>query len=182
MAMPASKFYTAEMVRARPDDGNRYETVHGQLLVTPAPRALHQRVLRRLFLALGNYLRDQPVGELYFSPADISWAPDTLVQPDLFVVSLEEARMLDWERMKTLLLAVEGLSPSSLRADRVTKRLLYQEQLIPLYWIVDCDAEAVEVWTPEVASPVVETQRLIWYPAGASAPCVIELAEVFAPL
>lgn len=42
MAMPASKSYTAEMGRALPEDGNRYETVYGELLVTPAPRALHQ--------------------------------------------------------------------------------------------------------------------------------------------
>ena len=35
MAAPTD---TAELVRTLPDDGNRYETVHGELLVTPAPR------------------------------------------------------------------------------------------------------------------------------------------------
>ena len=33
----AVTYYTADMVRALPDDGKRYETVHGELLVTPAP-------------------------------------------------------------------------------------------------------------------------------------------------
>ena len=70
------------------------ELVDGELLVTPAPRALHQRVQLRLLLELGNYLRDQPIGELYASPADISWTVDTLVQPDLFVVEISEARTL----------------------------------------------------------------------------------------
>jgi len=37
MSMPAICYYTADMVRELPDDGNRYETVHGELLVTPAP-------------------------------------------------------------------------------------------------------------------------------------------------
>jgi hypothetical protein len=32
----APDFYTAEMVRAMPDDGNRYEVVWGELFVTPA--------------------------------------------------------------------------------------------------------------------------------------------------
>lgn len=182
MAMPASKHYTAEMVRALPEDGNRYETVHGELLVTPAPRALHQLVLGRLFLALGIYLEAHRIGRLFASPADISWDEDTLVQPDLFVVEMGEARTLDWARMKTLLLAVEILSPASIRADRLVKRRLYQEQRIPLYWVVDCDARAVEVCTPEATSPVVETERLQWRPAGAIAPCVIELSELFAPL
>ena len=39
MGMAAPLYYSAEMVRAFPDDGKRYETVHGKLLVTPAPRA-----------------------------------------------------------------------------------------------------------------------------------------------
>ncbi len=182
MAMPASKRYTAEMVRSLPEDGNRYETVHGELLVTPAPRALHQLALKRIFLGLGNYLKIHRIGELFSSPADISWDEDTLVQPDLFVVEMGEARTLDWARMKTLLLAVEVLSPSSLRADRLIKRRLYQEQHIPLYWVVDCDARTVEVWTPEASIPTVETERLTWHPDGASAPCVIELPLIFAPL
>ncbi len=41
MGMAAPVYYTTDMVRALPDDGNRYETVHGELLVTSAPRALH---------------------------------------------------------------------------------------------------------------------------------------------
>ena len=131
MAMPAPLYYTAEMVLALPDDGNRYETVHGELLVTPSPRALHQLALERVVLALAEYLRREPVGALWFAPADISWSPDTLVQPDCFVVPLDEARTLDWARMKTLLLAVEVLSPTTARADRFTKRRLYQEQRIP---------------------------------------------------
>lgn len=182
MSMPASLYYTADMVRGLPEDGNRYETVHGELLVTPSPRALHQLALGRLVLALGNYLSNHPVGALFASPADISWTPDTLVQPDLFVVSLTEARTLDWSRMKTLLLAAEVLSPSSARADRFTKRRLYQEQRVPLYWVVDCDAESVEVWTSEALFPVVEKERLTWQPKGAAAPCNIDLREIFAPI
>lgn len=179
MAIPA--FYTAEMVRALPDDGKRYETVHGELLVTPAPRALHQEVISRLHFALTAYLREHPAGHLFASPADISWGPDVLVQPDLFVVALDEARTLDWARMQSLLLAIEVLSPSSLRADRFTKRRLYQEVGIPLYWIVDADAESVEVWTPDAVFPAAQLQELRWEPAGFS-PFRLPLEELFRPI
>ena len=57
MAMPATptaRRYTVEEVYAWPDDGNRYEVVHGELLVTPAPRATHQGVVGQLFLRLGE--------------------------------------------------------------------------------------------------------------------------------
>ena len=73
MGMAAPIYYTADMVRAMPDDGNRYEVVYGELLVTPAPRPWHQVLVHRLSLALGLYLRSYPVGVLMTSPADISW-------------------------------------------------------------------------------------------------------------
>jgi len=92
MGMAVPVYYTAEMVRALPDDGNRYEVVYGELLVTPAPRLWHQVVVQRLSVALDLYLRTQPVGIVLSSPADISWGPDVLVQPDVFVATLEEIR------------------------------------------------------------------------------------------
>ena len=60
MGMAAPVYYTADMVRALPDDGNRYETVHGELLVTPAPRAWHQEVLVRLLVSRQQYPSGQP--------------------------------------------------------------------------------------------------------------------------
>lgn len=182
MGMAAPIYYTAEMVRALPDDGTRYEVVHGELLVTPAPRWLHQEVIRRLTTRLSAYLEVERAGHLVLSPADISWGPDTLVQPDLFVVPLEQARTLDWTRITQLLLVVEVLSPSSRRADRFTKRLEYQRQQVPLYWIVDADERQVEVWAPDDTFPRFERERLVWRPAGAGSPFVLGLAELFKPI
>jgi Uma2 family endonuclease len=182
MGMAAPVYHTADMVRALPDDGNRYETVHGELLVTPAPRPLHQIVLERVRGALWHYVERHPVGLLLSSPADLSWGPDILVQPDLFVVDLEEARALEWARMQTLLLAVEVLSPSTARYDRFTKRRLYQEVGVARYWIVDPAARAVEVWTPGDTFPATEDTRVTWHPSGAAVPFALELAEVFKPL
>ncbi len=182
MGMAAPVYFTADMVRALPDDGNRYETVHGELLVTPGPRPLHQVVLGRLWGALWQYLERHPVGLLLSSPADLSWGPDILVQPDLFVVDLEEARALDWTRMQTLLLAVEVLSPSTARYDRFTKRRLYQDVGVVTYWIVDPAARTVEVWSPADALPTTETTALTWRPTGSGAPFALGLDDLFRPL
>ena len=57
MGMVAPVNYTADMVRALPDDGKRYEAVYGELLVTPAPRAWHQEVLQRLTYVLDRRSR-----------------------------------------------------------------------------------------------------------------------------
>ena len=182
MGMAAPTYYTADQVRALPDDGNRYEVVHGELLVTPAPRAWHEIVVVRLLEALGAYLREQPVGQVFGSRADISWGPDTLVQPDVFVVPLDEARTLDWSRMKSLLLAVEVLSPSSLRADRFTKRIEYQRQRVPAYWVINADDRVAEVWTPDDTAPRLERDSLRWQPLGAARPFEMSLRELFRPV
>ncbi len=55
MAMPLTEYFSAAAVRALPDDGKRYETVHGELLVTPAPGIPHQRVVGRLHAVLWQY-------------------------------------------------------------------------------------------------------------------------------
>jgi len=182
MGMASPIYYTADMVRAIPDDGRRYEVVRGELLVTPAPRAWHQIVLSRLFQALSVYVDRHRLGMVLWSPADISWGQDVLVQPDLFVVPTEELRPLEWERIQHFLLVVEALSPSSTRADRFTKRAEYQRQRVPLYWIVDGEAKVVEAWTPEDRFPVVEAAQIRWHPAGVSVPFTLALADLFRPV
>ena len=182
MGMVAPLYYTADMVRALPSDGNKYEVVHGELLVTPAARFWHHEVAQRLTRALQDWCARTGIGHAVGLPGDISWGPDTLVQPDVFVVPLDEARTLDWARMQHLLLAVEILSPSSARADRFTKRRLYQEVGVPLYWVIDADALVAEVWTPDTTFPTFERERLVWHPAGAGEPFMLELEELFRPI
>jgi len=181
MSMPAPAYFTAEMVRALPEDGNRYEVVHGELLVTPAPRRRHQRLLAHLFYALRGYLVVHPVGEVLWSPADIVGDAGTLVQPDLFVAPAEADPPAGWPTLPELLLVVEVLSPSTTRQDRFSKRRRYQEAGVPMYWIVDGEAKQVEVWTPAALFPVIERDRLVWRPAGAGDAFRMELGELFGP-
>ncbi len=182
MGMAAPVYYTADMVRAMPDDGNRYEVVYGELLVTPAPRLWHQALVTRLIVAIDRYLRTEPVGMVLASPADISWGRDVLVQPDVFVIPEEEGRTLTWSRVRTLLLVAEVLSPSNTRGDRVLKRIRYRQAGVPLYWVVDGDDRSVEVWTPEDDFPLIERERLVWHPAGAREPFTMTIEELFRPV
>src|SRR2546430_13351136 len=92
MGMAAPTYWTAEMVRRLPDDGNRYEVVYGELLVTPAPRLDHQLLVSRLAVAIAKYLEHEPAGVMLTSPADISWGQDVLVQRDVFGISHDEPR------------------------------------------------------------------------------------------
>lgn len=181
MVMPhASIDWTVATVQALPDDGKRYEIIDGELFVNPAPRLLHQMAVAELWLPLRNYVRAHGCGIALTSPADIIFDDRTLVQPDLFVSELFEGRQpREWSEVK-LRLAVEVLSPSSQRADRMVKRRLFQRERVPEYWIVDLDARLVTRWRPADTRPEEIDGRLEWSPIAAEAPLVIDLPAYFA--
>jgi len=180
MAMPdTARRWTAQMVRELPEDGKRYEVIHGELVVTPSPRPRHERVRVRLMEVLQPYLRATGMPEsLFVAPCEISWDEDTLVQPDLLIVPSEEITN-DWSTYKTLLLAVEVLSPSSARYDRVVKRRLYQEYHVGTYWVVDHEAAVVEVWRPGDERPEIVTDVLRWRVRREAPELAIDLEELF---
>lgn len=183
MGMGAPVYHTADMVRAMPEDGNRYEVVHGELLVTPAPRLWHEEIAKRLLFAIEVWLRENPVGLVIGSRSDLSWSlNDVLVSPDLFVVPLEEARKDDWQSLRTVLLVAEVLSPSSVKLDRFTKRRLYQERRVPVYWIADPVEKVVEVWRPDDEFPRFERRRIHWNPTGTEVTFSLELDYLFRPI
>lgn len=186
MGMPAGtpRRWTAREVRrliARaPRYTPRYELVDGELLVTPSPGPLHQLAVKLLLVGLAQYLEHEPVGEVLASPSDVELEPEDIRQPDLFVLPMAE-----WRRVKRagnpareLLVAVEVLSPSSSRHDRVTKRTGYQRR-VPEYWIMDLDARLVERWRPDDQRPEVLTRRLTWSPAGAASEFTLDLNAFF---
>jgi Uma2 family endonuclease len=182
MGMPQiAHTWTPEEVRALPDDGRRYEVVAGELLVTPAPSFKHQDSVFRLARMLNDYAERTGVGYVLMSPADIEPEQGALVQPDVFVGPLPEGRRPEsWADFSHLLLAVEVLSPSTARADRTVKRLLFQRTGVPEYWIVDLDARLVERWRPGDERPEVITERLLWQPDPTKAALEIDLARFFA--
>lgn len=181
MAMPSlvERYWTAEDVRALPEDGNRYECIDGVLLVTPAPRGLHQRACMAMIRALDAFVAEHSLGELLYSPADIELEHGTLVQPDLFV-ALGWAPPYEWRSITGLRLAIEVLSPSTARRDRGIKREFYQRAGVHEYWIVDLDARLIERWTPSSERPEILRETLRWAPAGAAEPLEIDLVSFFA--
>ena len=182
MAMPAQHTdWTVEMVRALPDDGNRYEVIDGELFVTPAPSVFHQRAVRELLLLIAPYVRAHRIGEALMAPADvIVYGPRKFVQPDLFVVPfVNDTPMRAWTEVGRLLLTVEVLSPSTERTDRGRKRILYKEKGVPEYWIVDTDERRVERRRLDNLPAEILTESLEWQPDPDVPPLVIDLPAYF---
>ena len=180
MGMPAHQMprqeWNADMVRALPDDGSRYELIDGALLVSPAPSWSHQRAVRTLLIALQSYCEQHQLGEALASPADIELSPKDVVQPDVFVVPKISS---SWAEVRSLLLAVEVLSPSSIYNDRFVKRPRFQRERVPEFWIVDQDARVVERWRPDDQEPEVITDLMTWQPLPHIPALPLPLGEFF---
>jgi Uma2 family endonuclease len=184
MGMPASvRRWTAAEVRAMQDESRpapRYELIDGELLVTPSPRGVHQLAVIELSRKLADYVESESLGVTVTSPADIELEAESVTQPDLFVVPAAYAGPpLEWTNVRALLLAVEVLSPSSERQDRVVKRRFFQRLGVPEYWVFDLDARAVERWRPGDQVPDISATRLEWRPTGSRAAFTLDLAAYF---
>ena len=190
MAMPAMRRrWTPEHVRRLIDESRawpRYELIDGELLVTPSPRPMHQLAVAALFRVIADYVDAHRLGVTLMSPSDLELEPDTVTQPDVFVVpreyALDAGPLREWSQVRGLLLAVEVLSPSSVRTDRVTKREFFQRVGVPEYWIVDVDAQMVERWRPADSFPEVMHDRLEWRPTGSTEPLRLDLLAFFGRL
>jgi Uma2 family endonuclease len=188
MAMPAPppivpdisrRNWTVEERNALPDDGNRYEVVDGELLVTPAPTWRHQNAALELAVTLKAYAERHGL-QCMIAPADVTFSPRRVVEPDVFVVPTVQGRPPSrFEDVGRLVLAVEILSPSTARADRHVKRRVYQSEGIPEYWIVDAANRYIERWRPGEEIPETLTDSIAWQPVREADPLVIDLAEFF---
>ena len=130
------------------DDDKRWELIDGIPHAMAAPSNNHQRVLGRLYLIFGNYLRGKKC-EVFLSPFDVrlnaSDKDNTVVQPDLTIVC--DPNKLKGHGCKGVPdMVIEIISKSSEKMDKVVKFKKYQEAGVKEYWILDNDRCIVDVF------------------------------------
>lgn len=123
------------------DERLRFELVDGELFVTPSPSVPHQVASIRLAELL---LTAAPADlQVLTAPLDVRLAEDTVIQPDLLVVS--------WANIEAgtdlaPLLTVEVLSPTTRRVDLSVKKGRLEHAGVRAYWVVDPLAPSLLVW------------------------------------
>jgi Uma2 family endonuclease len=188
MAMPSPSVhprrrYTLEefeRIRDAASPGPRYEYVDGEILVTPSPDSVHQRLVVLLAILLDPFVRANGVGQLLVAPFDVRFGGHRVFQPDLLVRPASEVASGRRDSAGELRLAVEIMSPSSSRSDRRDKRPRYQEERVEELWLVDPESELVERWRPDDERPEIVAENLAWQPAVCDAELTIDLPRLFA--
>jgi Uma2 family endonuclease len=180
MAMPTriARRWTLGELHRLPDDGNRYELVHGDLFVTPPPSLDHQELVHVLADLLRPFVDAERLGQLRFPRDVVRFGRHSEVEPDLMVRPRAARRPKSWASVPRPILIVEALSPTTRRRDLEEKRGLYRAEGIPDYWIVDGEERVIRVVRPDAEDELVTT-RLVWHPAGASHPFTLDVSSYF---
>jgi Uma2 family endonuclease len=145
MSSPATKL-TYHDYLLLPEDGKRYEILEGDLYMTPAPTPRHQLIVTRLNHVLMTYLDTHAIGTLLTAPTDVLLSDTDIVQPDLlFVREGGAAAITDKNIQGPPDLVVEILSPATAARDRELKRKRYEHFRVGEYWLIDPDANTLEI-------------------------------------
>ena len=57
--------------RHLPADGKQYQIIGRELFMTPVSTTEHQCIVRELFAAIYTYVKEEGLGEVFFSPTDV---------------------------------------------------------------------------------------------------------------
>jgi Uma2 family endonuclease len=128
------------------NDEVSFEIINGKALMSPSPELFHQRWARKIFVAVQRHVEAHKLGEVFFAPVDVVLDETNVVQPDIIFVSTASAGILDRRGvMGAPDLAVEIISPTSLRRDRYDKRELYARFGVKEFWLADVANQSIEV-------------------------------------
>lgn len=128
-----SRLTAEEFFRLYPEE-SRVELVGGEVYQMPSPNPKHQRVIRKIVSAIGSYVDNLSLGDVYPAPVDVVLSEDTVLQPDIVYVS--DVSKVGDRIYGAPELVVEVVSPSSLKRDLTDKMKLYEKHGVREYWLV----------------------------------------------
>ena len=127
----------------------RVELIKGRVFkMSPAPKRIHQSISINLSAMFWNFF-DKHKCKLFAAPFDVRLSKkkkdrqiETVVQPDISVIC-DISKLDDRGCLGAPDLIVEILSPSTRKKDITDKFVLYEENSVKEYWIVDADNQTL---------------------------------------
>ncbi len=144
-------FTNKDVARFATDESCRYELIGGEIIVSTAPRFIHQLLATRIVLEFGDYLKKNPIGYILTTPGLILSEFDGVI-PDLIFISHERCDEIlnedDGKFHGVPEIVIEILSPGRVNArrDLQIKRELYEIYGVPEYWAIKPQEKEIEVF------------------------------------
>jgi Uma2 family endonuclease len=134
-----------ELAAEVPESNLPMELWDGELIMAPTPSFSHQEIVARLYERLKGWVTPRRLGKVVFAPIDMILTSRRATQPDVLFISGGRREIIQDRVRGAADLVAEVISPGSRHRDRIEKRDLYEQHGVKEYWIIDPEAETVEV-------------------------------------
>jgi Uma2 family endonuclease len=134
-----------ELLAEMPESNAPSELWDGELIMAPMPSYRHQEIAYRFGRILGDWVTERNLGKVMCLPIDMVLSPHRAPQPDVSFVTQERLHIIQRALMGPADLVAEIISPGGRTRDRIEKRDLYEQYGVKEYWIIDPEAETVDV-------------------------------------
>ena len=126
-------------------EGTLAQLIENNLVMSPAPLDVHQKVLVDIHLSIGVYVKQKEIGQTRVAPYDVYLDDENIFQPDIVVILNEHLNLI---KRKGLYgapdMVIEILSSSTAKYDQEKKKSIYEEYGVKEYWIVEPFTKSVE--------------------------------------
>ncbi|HLR33053.1 MAG TPA: Uma2 family endonuclease [Fodinibius sp.] len=140
-----TKPLTYDDYRSLPGDGNQYQLIGGQLIMSPSPTYFHQVISLNLSSTLNQYVSENKLGKIIYAPFDLVLSMRDVVQPDLMYISAGRTDIIAENNVvEAPDLVIEILSEATKIIDRTRKKTLYEQNGAREYWIVDPREQTID--------------------------------------
>jgi len=143
---PEKRLYTYDEVVAEfPETNQPCELWDGELVMSPSPSFFHQEIVGRFYYQLYQWVTKHKLGKVIGAPIDMILSPHRVTQPDVAFIAKDRLGIIGRVINGPVDLAAEVISLGNRNRDRIEKRDLYEQYGVKEYWIIDPEAQTVEV-------------------------------------
>ena len=146
--MEIKKPVTIDDMYHMPEDGQKYELVDGEVVVSPGGM-YHGEITINIARIIATFLDDHPIGKVYGDNVGVIFPTGNLRSPDAFFIRTEKlpgGKSPDTFGKFVPDLAIEVLSPGNRSRYVANKIGEFLECGVPLVWVVDPKAQTVTAY------------------------------------
>lgn len=119
-------------------EGTLAQLINGEIIISPAPKILHQDIGGRIYAQILTLTEKDNSGKVFISPIDVRFSDNEVYQPDIVFISNSQSTIIkDWGIDGAPNLIIEVLSVSTAYYDLTHKKRVYEDFGVKEYLVVD---------------------------------------------
>ena len=155
---PPRRYTYEELLDQLPETTQPCELWDGELVMSPSPSFFHQEIVLRFSRLLHEWVSRHKLGKVVASPIDMVLSSHRVLQPDVAFIANERLSIIKRTIMGPADLVAEVISLGGHNRDRIDKKDLYEQYGVKEYWLIDPEAQSVDVLFLEASQYMLVTR------------------------